>query len=113
VLDASGSPFAAIATAITRQNAAGEPYGGWQPQERLPRETALAAWTAGGAYAGFADGRFGRLTKGERADFLLLDRDPLLATPAELRALRVLQTWVGGKLVYQVKDEGTAGTAER
>ena len=83
------------------------------PQERLPRETALAAWTAGGAYAGFADGRSGRLTKGERADFLLLDRDPLLATPAELRALRVLQTWVGGKLVYQVKDEGTAGTAER
>jgi predicted amidohydrolase YtcJ len=105
----SPEPFAAMATAITRQNAAGEPYGGWQPQERLPRENALAAWTAGAAYAGFAEGHFGRLTKGQRADFLLIDRDPLLATPAELRAVRVLQTWVGGKLVYQAKDGGAEG----
>jgi predicted amidohydrolase YtcJ len=102
--DAEPEPFADIATAITRQRADGDPYGGWQPQERLTREAALAAWTAGGAYAGFADGHFGRLVQGQRADFLLIDGDPLLATPAELRAMRVLQTWVGGRLVYQVKD---------
>jgi predicted amidohydrolase YtcJ len=102
--DALPTPFADIATAITRQRADGEPYGGWQPQERLTREAALAAWTAGGAYAGFAEGHFGRLAGGQRADFLLIDRDPLLASPADLRALRVLQTWVGGKLVYQAGD---------
>jgi predicted amidohydrolase YtcJ len=103
--DTVPEPFADIATAITRQRPDGEPYGGWQPQERLTREAALAAWTAGGAYAGFAEGHFGRLTQGQRADFLLIDSDPLLATPAELRAMRVLQTWIGGKLVYQMKAD--------
>ncbi len=102
--DAPIEPFAAMATAITRQGADGQPYGGWQPQERLTREAALAAVTADAAYAGFAEGRFGRLVKGERADFLLIDSDPLLATPADLRAMHVLQTWVGGKLVYEAKE---------
>jgi hypothetical protein len=107
--DAAPQPFADLATAVTRQGAPDasgvEPYGGWQPQERLTREAALAAWTAGGAYAGFAEGHFGQLAQGQRADFLLIDGDPLLATPAELRAMRVLQTWVNGKLVYQAKDD--------
>jgi len=97
-------PFAAMATAITRQGADDQPYGGWQPQERLTREAALAAVTADAAYAGFAEGRFGRLVKGQRADFLLIDSDPLLAAPADLRAMHVLQTWVGGKLVYEAKE---------
>jgi predicted amidohydrolase YtcJ len=111
--DGAPEPFAGVATAITRQGGDGEPYGGWQAQERLTREAALAAWTSGAAYAGFAEGRFGRVAKGLRADFLLIDRDPLLATPGELRATRVLQTWVGGKLVYQAKDDGAAGSDGR
>ncbi len=104
-------PFAGIATAITRQGADGQPYGGWQPQERVPRETALAAYTSGGAFAGFAEGRFGRLSKGERADFLLVDRDPLLASPSELRATKVLQTWVGGRLVYDLARPAAAAAS--
>jgi len=97
-------PFAALATAITRQGANGQPFGGWQPQQRLTREAAMAAYTTGAAYAAFADGRIGRIAKGQRADFLLIDRDPLLATPEELKATRVLETWIGGKRLYQAKD---------
>ncbi|NOU02288.1 MAG: amidohydrolase [Novosphingobium sp.] len=93
-------PFAGLAAAVTRQGADGEPFGGWQPQERTTREQALAAYTANAAYAGFAEGRFGRLVRGERADFLLVDRDPLLSSPAELRQTRVVQTWVGGRLMF-------------
>ncbi len=93
-------PFAGLAAAITRTDAAGEPFGGWRPQERVSREQALAGFTSEAAYAGFAEGRFGRLVPGERADFVLIDRDPLLATPAELRATKVYETWVGGRKVY-------------
>jgi predicted amidohydrolase YtcJ len=93
-------PFAGWAAAVTRQGADGQPYGGWQPQERITREAAFAAYTSDGAWAGFAEGRFGRLSVGQRADFVLIDRDPLLATPAELRATRVSETWVGGRPVY-------------
>lgn len=93
-------PFAGIATAATRQDGDGQPFGGWQPQERLTREEALAAYTAGAAWAGFAEGRFGRLARGERADFLLVDRDPMLSTIMELRNIKVLQTWIGGQRVW-------------
>lgn len=94
-------PWAGLAAAISRTGPDGQPLGGWQPQERVSRELALAAYTANGAYAGFAEGRFGRLQRGERADFLMIDRDPLLATPADIRATQVLQVWVGGQLVHQ------------
>jgi hypothetical protein len=92
-------PFAALTTAITRQGADSQPYGGWQPQEKLTREAALAALTSGAAHAGFGDGHFGRIEVGQRADFLLIDHDLLLASPGELRATQVIEVWVGGRKV--------------
>ncbi len=69
----------------------------------LNREETLLGLTVGGAWASFGEGRFGRIAIGQRADFILLDRDPMLATPEELRAIKVSQTWVGGKLVWQAQ----------
>ncbi len=92
-------PFAGMAVAVTREDADGQPFGGWQPQEAVSREQALAAYTAGAAYAGFGEGRFGRLAAGERADFLMIDRDPLLAGAQDLRQIRVLEVWIGGQQV--------------
>ena len=106
--DRAPFPFAAMAAAITRTDANGEPFGGWQPEQRLSREAALAAQTAAGAWAGFAEARFGRIASGLRADFVLVDRDPLLATPEELRATRVIETWVGGRRVYRAPEEPLA-----
>ncbi|MDE2618571.1 MAG: amidohydrolase [Sphingomonadales bacterium] len=97
-------PWAGLAAAITRQDAAGQPFGGWHPQERVTREAALAAYTTGGAWAGFAETRFGRLAPGLRADFILVDRDPLLATPGELRTMKVLETWVGGQKAWAAEQ---------
>jgi predicted amidohydrolase YtcJ len=96
-------PFAGLAAAFTRQGEDGQPFGGWQPQERVTREAALAAYTADAAWAGFAEGRFGRIAKGQRADFVLIDRDPLLASPGDLRATRVLQTWIGGRIAFNAE----------
>ncbi len=96
----SPDPFAGMAAAISRTDASGQPFGGWRPHERVTREQALAGFTSGAAYAGFADGRFGRLLPGERADFVLIDRDPLLASPEDLRATKVFETWIGGRKVY-------------
>jgi predicted amidohydrolase YtcJ len=89
-------PWAGMAAAISRTDASGQPFGGWFPEETVSREQALAGFTADAAYAGFAEGRFGRLLPGERADFILVDRDPLFASPEALRATKVLQVWIGG-----------------
>ncbi len=89
-------PWAGMAAAISRTDAAGQPFGGWLPQETVTREQALAGFTSDAAFAGFAEGRFGRLLPGERADFLLVDRDPLFASPEALRETKILQVWIGG-----------------
>jgi predicted amidohydrolase YtcJ len=98
-------PFVGMAAAISRQGSDGEPQGGWQPQERVTREEAFAAYTVNGAYAGFAEGRFGRLSPGERADFIMIDRDPLLSSPTDLAQTKVSKVYVGG---MQVWDAATA-----
>ncbi|MCC6925060.1 amidohydrolase family protein [Novosphingobium sp.] len=102
-------PFVGMAAAISRQGTDGEPAGGWQPQEKVTREEALAGYTVNGAYAGFAEGRFGRLVVGERADFLFVDRDPMLATARELADTKVLQVYVGGRLVWDAKTAKKPG----
>ncbi|HUD27610.1 MAG TPA: amidohydrolase family protein [Novosphingobium sp.] len=103
-------PFEGLAVAVTRQGADGQPAGGWQPQEALTREAALAAYTTGAAYSLFAENRLGRIARGYRADFLFVDTDPMTATPADLRATKVMETWIGGKLAWSAaQDGGKAG----
>lgn len=93
--------WSGIAAAVTRQGTDGQPAGGWMPQERIGRQQALAGFTAAGAYAGKAEGRFGSLAEGEWADFLFVSADPLEIPDSEIRDLRVEQTWIAGVRVYQ------------
>jgi predicted amidohydrolase YtcJ len=96
-------PWAGWAAAFTRQDADGQPFGGWRPEEAVSREQAWWAFTGGAAYAGFAEDRFGQLAPGQRADFIIVDRDPLLSSPSELRATKVEETWVGGQKEFERK----------
>ena len=101
----SPDPWAGWAAAFTRQGADGEPFGGWQPQERITREQAWQAYTVDAAYAGFAEDKFGRLAPGLAADFIVIDRsDPLLLSPTELRQVKVLETWVAGEKVFEASS---------
>ncbi|MBN9144980.1 MAG: metal-dependent hydrolase [Novosphingobium sp. 63-713] len=95
-------PFAGMAAAITREGADGQPAGGWQPQEKLTRTQALAAYTTGAAFAGFAEGKLGQLRPGWQADFVLVDVDPMTDSAEKIRGARVLQTWVEGKPVWEL-----------
>jgi predicted amidohydrolase YtcJ len=94
------NPFAGIAVAMSREDASGQPAGGWMPEQRVSFQAALDGFSRQAAYAGFAEQRFGNLAPGQRADFLLIDRDISLAPPTEIRATQVLETWINGKRVY-------------
>ncbi len=104
----SANPFVGWAVAFTRQDGDGQPFGGWRPEQAVSREQAWRAFTTDAAYAGFAEKRFGHLAPGLRADFIVIDRDPLLASPADLRATGVLETWVGGVQVWR-RGQAAAG----
>lgn len=96
----SSNPFAGFATAITREDESGEPFGGWIPEERLSREQAWKAYSIDAAYAAFAEDRIGSLEPGKQADFLIVEGDLMLDTPGNIRKQKVLQTWVGGRPAY-------------
>lgn len=96
----SPNPFPGLAAAMTREDGDGQPFGGWIPSERLTRQQAWQAYTVGAAYASFAEDRLGSLTKGKRADFLIIEEDILLAAPRDIRNIKVQQTWIGGRPVY-------------
>ena len=96
----SPNPFPGLAAAISRQDMSGQPEGGWRPDERVSFEQALAGFTRGAAYAGFAESRIGGLEPGKWADFILVDRDVSKAEPQALARTQVLETWVAGKKVW-------------
>jgi predicted amidohydrolase YtcJ len=90
------NPFPGMADAITREDAAGDPPGGFLPEQKISLTQAFAAFTTGAAFAAKAEDRIGSLEPGHYADFILLDRDPFQADPKSLRDTKVLETWIGG-----------------
>ncbi|MGZ0118458.1 amidohydrolase [Stenotrophomonas rhizophila] len=93
-------PRLGLYAAVTRQDRAGQPPGGWQPDQRLTAAEALRGFTADAAWAGHDEAQVGRLQPGLHADFVVLDRDPLSIAPAALADLQVRSTWVDGAPVY-------------
>ena len=96
----SPNPFPGLAAAISRQGLDGQPDGGWRPHERVSFAAALAGFTRGAAYAGFAEGKIGSLDPGKWADFILVDRDVSNVDPQALARTKVIETWVAGKRVW-------------
>ena len=96
----SEDPRLGLYAAVTRQDLDGEPPGGWLPDQRLTAAEALRGFTSAAAWAGFMEREVGRLAPGLRADFVLLDADPLSVAPDRLPRLKVLSTWVDGTPVY-------------
>ena len=94
-------PAASLHVAVTRQTRAGEPSGGWLPDQRFNLAEALAAWTWGGAYAEHAEDQKGTLGEGMLADIAVLDRDVVAVPLSELPEMKVTATVVGGRVVYE------------
>mgnify|MGYP000751901757 FL=1 len=98
------NPFYGLYAAVTRQDRAGNPPGGWYPDEALTRAEALHSFTLAAAYAAHAEDRLGSIEPGKWADFIVIDRD-YFAVPAEqIDDIRVLETWVGGERVFHAED---------
>ncbi|HEX8821142.1 MAG TPA: amidohydrolase [Archangium sp.] len=87
--------------ARTRQDAEGKPPSGWYPDQRLSGEEALEGFTAGAAYAAFAEKERGRLKPGMDADFVAFSVDPVEAPVAELLKAQVKLTVVAGTEVHR------------
>jgi hypothetical protein len=90
--------------AVTRQTPAGEPPGGWVPEQAVDLESALLHYTRDAAWAAFAEEETGSLEPGRRADVVVLSRDLLSAPPAAILESRVLLTLVDGEIVHDGRE---------
>ena len=93
------SPFYGLYCALTREDDAGKPPGGWHPGQKMSVEESLRAFTTGSAHAGFAEGRLGMIRVGMRADLSVVDLDPFRSSPREVLGARSLATVVEGEIV--------------
>jgi predicted amidohydrolase YtcJ len=95
------NPFWGLYAAVTRQDANAKPEGGWHPDQRISIEDALRGFTAGSAYAGFAEDRLGILKPGMQADLTVVDTDPFRSSPAAILKSRVLITVIAGRVAFE------------
>ena len=94
------NPFYGMYAAMTRQDAEGQPEGGWYAEQCLTREEVLRGYTIEAAYSGFEEDIKGQLKEGMLADFIVVSDDILRIEPQAFLDVRVEQTYVGGILVY-------------
>lgn len=95
------NPMLGFYAAITRQDRAGQPPGGWMPDQRLTRGEALHSFTAGAAYAAHLEQDLGTLRVGALADLLVLSDDIMQVAPARVLGTRPLVTIRGGRVTFR------------
>lgn len=95
----SMDPFGNLYCAVTRRDYDGRPAGGWHPRECLTLDQALAAATAGVAWAAGQEGQLGRIAPGLLADYTAPDRDLFAIPSRELRRVRADFTVLGGRII--------------
>lgn len=93
-------PAAILHDAVTRQTAAGDPAGGWFPEQRVSMAQAIRALTFGSAQAEGREQELGTLQPGRLADVIVVDRNPLAICPESLHDCRVLACYVGARHVF-------------
>jgi len=91
------NPFLGIQTMVTRRDRLGISVF---PEESIPIEDALRAYTWAGAYAARQEHRKGSLEPGKLADVTVFEHDLREVDPLSLEHERVDMTVAGGQVVY-------------
>jgi hypothetical protein len=94
------SPILGIYAAVTRRTLDGKNPGGWVPEEKVPVEEAVRAYTLNGAWVEFAEAVKGSIERGKLADLVVLDRDIFSIPPEEIVRAKVRMTLFDGRIIY-------------
>ncbi len=94
----SANPFIALYALVTRKNRFGQAIA---PQEAISRREALAAYTTGGTRLTREEKLKGTIEPGKLADLCVLDRDYFTEAEADIKAIKVEMTVLGGEVVWE------------
>ena len=94
------SPVKTFYAAVIRKDSKGFPPAGFQMDNSLTREQAIRGMTIWAAKADFLDKEVGSLEVGKKADFVVINKDPMKVADDELPDIKIFTTFVGGERVY-------------
>ncbi len=95
------NPMLGVFTAVTRQDNAHQPTGGWYPQERISLEETIYAYTMGPAILSSKQDVQGSITPGKWADLIMLDRDLFEIEAGNIGETAVAITIFAGEVVFR------------
>ena len=97
------NPIASFFASVTRQTLAGEPKGGYEPEEKMTRVQALRSYTLDAAYGAFEEKIKGSIASGKLADFTVFSQDLMTVPDDKILSTEVSMTILGGKVLYEKK----------
>lgn len=97
----SADPRLGLYAAVTRQDLAGRPEGGWYPGQRLSRAEALRGFTLDAARSIFLEDEVGSLAVGKRADLVVFERDIMTVPVEQIPSVGIDLTLVEGRVAYR------------
>ena len=71
------------------------------PGQAITIESALRAYTAGGAYGSFEEGIKGQIAPGMLADLVVLSQDPTVVRAEALLDIEIRRTILHGETVFE------------
>ncbi len=95
------NPYQTLYAAVSRQDTAGDPIGGWQPQEKLTIEEAIRCHTYESAYAEFSENEKGEIKAGMFADLVVHSKDLLTIPHREILTTEPIHTIFNGQIIYE------------
>jgi predicted amidohydrolase YtcJ len=99
----TANPLEEIEVAVTRVDPEKRDTAPFLPEQALPLQVALAAFTAGSAYVNH-DQDGGSLAIGKRADLAVIDRNLFAPSSGPVADARVDLTVASGRVVYERQD---------
>ena len=94
------NPLLGIHAAVTRQDADGQPPGGWFPEQKLSLEQSLAGYSSEAAWGTRRENQLGTIEPGKWADLTVFHRDLFDIAPQEWLSVKPAMTVVHGEVVY-------------
>ena len=89
--------MAGIQCAVTRKTLNGQKE--YLPEEAFTVKEAIDSYTVQGARASFEEEKKGKIKEGMFADFVILDENLFEVSKERIKEVKILETYLGGKLV--------------
>jgi len=94
-------PLSGIYAFVTRRTIDGKNPEGWFPEQKIPLEQAIEAYTLNGAYADFSEKIKGSVEQGKLADLVVLSNNIFEIPAEEIMKAEVQMTIFNGKIIHQ------------